>query len=122
MTPDTGKEEIMTRRYPEYLYLMEHREDENGRVSRRSIVGRFPYTINRNGVVDSWHNDIIRRIREESEAYVEGSEEGSGSVSDNSSYVLDFTMCAEPACKWVLELVPSGMNQETERLINEGKA
>lgn len=112
----------MTREHPEHFYLMEHREDENGLVSRRSIVGRFPYMTPRSRVLDSWHNDVIRRIRKESEAYVEGSEEGSGSVSDNSSYVLDFTMCAEPACRWVLEIVPSGMNQDIEKLIDEGKA
>lgn len=112
----------MTSENPKYFYLLEHREDENGRVSKRSVVGRFPYMVRRTEVLNSWHNDIVRRIREESDSYVEGSEEGSGSVSDNSSYVLDFTLCADPACKWVIEFIPSGMNQITEKLISEGGA
>lgn len=105
---------------PAYYYLVEHRIDKYGREYGKRVVGRINARLSRKTVFDDWHEDVIEYMREHAEFYVDNTED----VKENTAYghqsILDFTMCAEPAMKWVLEFVPSGISRETEKKVSEG--
>lgn len=106
---------------PTHYYMLEHRVDRNGREYGWRIIGRVSAMYPRRVFFDDWHEDVIEYMREHAESYVDNTEDVRENTADGHRSVLDFTLCAEPAVKWVLEFIPSGMTEETEKDISAGK-